>query len=77
MNIILEADKLNLETAGKLILCNPYHYNDSIYKLCTKAINDIVINQISCYVSIISKDSKIVTIKNEYYTKLKYLFYTR
>lgn len=54
MNIILETDKLNLETTGKIILCNPYHYNDSIYESCTEAIKDIVKNQITSNVNITS-----------------------
>jgi len=52
MNIILETDRFNLETVNKkLIVCTPYHYNDSIFKACTKSLKQILDSQLSVDVS--------------------------
>lgn len=46
MDVIMEADKLGLDTTSrKLILCIPYHYNDSISKECAKTLKAIIENQ--------------------------------
>ncbi|XP_060835401.1 fatty acid synthase-like [Rhopalosiphum padi] len=47
MDIIMEADKLNVNTSGKIILSTPYHYDDPIAKACTNEIKQIIINQLS------------------------------
>ncbi|XP_016657076.1 fatty acid synthase isoform X4 [Acyrthosiphon pisum] len=47
MDIIMETDKSNLETSGKIILSTPYHYDDLIAKSCTNEIKEIVENKFS------------------------------
>lgn len=41
----MEADKLNFDTSGKIILSIPYHYDDPIVKSCTQEIKQIIENQ--------------------------------
>jgi len=51
----MEADKLNFETVSeKLILCNPYHYDDPISKECIKSIKEILESQLSTKVRILN-----------------------
>lgn len=52
MHIIMEIDKLNLETSGKIILSTPYHYDDPVAKACTNEIKEIVENKLSMNVSV-------------------------
>ncbi|CAI6347084.1 unnamed protein product [Macrosiphum euphorbiae] len=47
IHIIMEIDKLNLETSGKIILSTPYHYDDPVAKACTNEIKEIVENKLS------------------------------
>ncbi|KAF0755952.1 fatty acid synthase-like isoform X1 [Aphis craccivora] len=47
MDIIMEADTLNFDTSGKIILSTPYHYDDPIAKACTNEIKQIIKNQLS------------------------------
>ncbi|XP_029343600.1 uncharacterized protein LOC115033782 [Acyrthosiphon pisum] len=47
MEIIMENDKLNIETSGNIILSTPYHYNDLIAKAYTNEIKQIVKNKLS------------------------------
>uniref|UniRef100_A0A2H8TDM0 Fatty acid synthase n=1 Tax=Melanaphis sacchari TaxID=742174 RepID=A0A2H8TDM0_9HEMI len=47
MDIIMEPNKLNVDTSGTIILSTPYHYNDPVAKICTNEINQIIENQLS------------------------------
>ncbi|XP_029343545.1 fatty acid synthase [Acyrthosiphon pisum] len=47
MDIIMEIDKLNFGTSGKIILSTPYHYDDPVAKSCTNEIKKIVENKLS------------------------------
>lgn len=41
----MESDKFDFDTEiGKLILCTPYHYDDTVSKTCTKTIKQFVEN---------------------------------
>jgi len=53
MDIIMETDKLNFNTSGKIILSTPYHYDDPIAKACTNEIKQIIKNQLSINVSVL------------------------
>lgn len=53
MDIIMEADKLNFDTSGKIILSTPYHYDDPTAKSCTNEIKQIIKNQLSINVSVL------------------------
>lgn len=53
MDIIMEADTLNFDTSGKIILSTPYHYDDPIAKACTNEIKQIIKNQLSINVSVL------------------------
>jgi len=52
MDIIMEADKFDFDTNGKIIVSTPYHYDDPIAKACTNEIKQIVENQSSMNVSV-------------------------
>lgn len=52
MDIILETNRLKLETINeKLVVCIPHHYDDSIFKACTKSLKQFLDNQLSTNVS--------------------------
>jgi len=52
MDIIMEIDKLNFETSGRIILSTPYHYDDPVAKACTNEIKEIMENKLSMNVSV-------------------------
>lgn len=52
MDIIIETDKLNFETDGKIILSTPYHYDDPIAKACTNEIKETLENKLCMNVSV-------------------------
>lgn len=47
LDIIMEADRLYTDsTPGKLIICTPYHFDDTISNVYTRALKKIIDEQL-------------------------------